>query len=143
MPNIEGESMNNKAPHFVGYAELSELIKTHMRDAPLYVCGTSVNTNRIGSAGLREWFITVADIDDGICRYWMMQTCSAQTFCGQTVPGQKEDDFWSIQDDALEKIKAYIKEQAVELQGALFFEIHQAFANSTKRACAINFKKEA
>jgi hypothetical protein len=127
VPNIEGETMNNKAPHFVGYAELTELIKTHMRDLPLYVCGTSLTTHRMGSAGLREWFITVSDIDDGVCRYWMMQTCSAQTLCGQYVSGQKEEDFWNIQEDALEKIKAYIKEQAIELQGALYFEIHQAF----------------
>ena len=119
--------MNQTNPqHYVGYLELAELIRTHDPVNPLYLSATSKNTYLVGTAGRREWFVTVSDIQNGVCRYWLMMTCAAQTFSGETIPGENEADFWDLHEDAAQKIRLYIDEQIHQLPGAQFFAVHQA-----------------
>ena len=118
--------MNKNNTHFVGYFHLSELIKSHDTTTPLYLCGTSSNRFQVGSAGIREWRLTVADIQNGICRYWMMKTCAAQTFDDKVMPGKEEVDFWVLHESAVESVRTYCQTTFQQLTRPAPLDIHKA-----------------
>jgi hypothetical protein len=106
---------------FVGFALLEDLLSTHRNDTPLYMAAPSeVRSTDTPGFGYRHTYILVADIQDGIIRYWRFAIGQCAEQAGTDLDFRSAQAIRERAERAEAELRSILKEQyQIEPQNAV------------------------